>query len=182
MHTTTALLVIDVQVGLIEGSDPVYQSDRILERIAGLIGAARAAGRPVIYVQDKDVGGVGTPEWQIHPAVTPAAGELVVRKAWSDSFRETELGDELGRRGITQLVIAGMKTNFCVDMTSRRAIALGYDVTLAADAHTTTDNDVLTAEQTIAYHNALLDEFGAEDGFGDGKHWIIVKPSSQIAF
>jgi nicotinamidase-related amidase len=182
MNTATALLVIDVQVGLIEGANPVYQADSTLERIAGLITAARAAGAPVIYVQDKDVGGVGTPEWQIHPAVAPAADELVVRKAWSDSFRETELGDQLGQLGITQLVIAGMKTNFCVDMTSRRAIALGYDVTLAADAHTTTDNHVLTAVQTIDYHNALLEEFGAEDGFGDGKHWIMIKPSSEIVF
>jgi nicotinamidase-related amidase len=182
MDTTTALLVIDVQVGLIEGANPVYQAASTLERIAGLIGAARAAGAPVIYAQDKDVGGVGTPDWQIHPAVAPVAGELVVRKAWSDSFRETELGEQLAQRGITKLVIAGMKTNFCVDMTSRRAIALGYDVTLAADAHTTTDNHVLTAAQTIAYHNALLEEFGAEDGFGDGKHWIMVTPSSEIVF
>ncbi|HEU5097676.1 MAG TPA: cysteine hydrolase family protein [Roseiflexaceae bacterium] len=182
MHTTTALLVIDVQVGLIEGASPVYRADSILERIASLIDAARVAGTLVIYAQDKDVGGVGTPEWQIHPAVAPALGEPVVRKAWSDSFRETELAEELGRRAVTHLVIAGMKTNFCIDMTCRRAIALGYDVTLAADAHTTTDNFVLTAAQTIAYHNALLDEFGAEDGFGDGKHWITVRPSSEIAF
>lgn len=182
MRTTTALLVIDVQVGLIEGPNPVYEADSILERIAHLIAAARAAGTPVIYAQDKDVGGIGTPEWQIHPAVAPAAGDLVVRKAWSDSFRETDLGDELRARGITQLVIVGMKTDFCVDMTSRRAVALGYDVTLVADAHTTTDNRVLTAAQTIAYHNDLLYEFGAEDGFGDGQHWITVKPSSEISF
>ena len=74
MSTTTALLVIDVQVGLIAGPNPVYQADAIFERIAGLIAAARTAGTPVIYVQDKDVGGVGTPEWQIHPAVAPCAG------------------------------------------------------------------------------------------------------------
>jgi nicotinamidase-related amidase len=84
MSTTTALLVIDAQVGLIAGPDPVYQADVILERIAGLIAGARAAGMPVIYVQDKDVGGVDTPEWQIHPAVAPAQGELAIRKAWSD--------------------------------------------------------------------------------------------------
>src|SRR6188508_3797264 len=114
MHTTTALLVIDVQVGLIAGPNPVYQADTILERIAGLIAAARAAGAPVIYVQDKDVGGVGTPEWQIHPAVAPAPAELAVRKAWSDSFYETTLGEELKARGISRLVIVGMKTDVCV--------------------------------------------------------------------
>jgi len=87
-------------------------TDAVLERIAGLIERARAAGTPVVYVQDKDVGGVGAPEWQIHPAVAPIPGELIVRKAWSDSFYETELHAELQARGITQLVIAGMKTNY----------------------------------------------------------------------
>ena len=182
MSTTTALLVIDVQVGLIAGENPVYQADTILERIAGLIAAARAAGKPVIYVQDKDVGGVGTPDWQIHPAIAPRPAELAVRKAWSDSFYETTLGAELQARGVDQLVIVGMKTDVCVTMTSLRAVALGYDVTLAADAHTTTDNRVLTAAQTIAYHNDLLWDFGAEDGFGAGQHWITVKPSSEISF
>jgi nicotinamidase-related amidase len=182
MHTNTALLVIDVQVGLIAGKDPVYQADAVLTRIAALIARARAASVPVVYVQDKDVGGVGTPEWQIHPRVAPAAGELAVRKAWGDSFYETELHAELQARGIARLVIAGMKTNFCVDATSRRAVALGYDVTLASDAHTTTDNRVLNAAQTIAYHNDLLWGFGEEDGFGAGKHWIAVQPSAEIAF
>ena len=111
MSTTTALLVIDVQVGLIAGPNPVYQADIILERIAGLIASARAAGTPVIYVQDKDVGGVGTPEWQIHPAVAPAPTELTIRKAWGDSFYETTLARELHARGIGHLVIAGMKTD-----------------------------------------------------------------------
>jgi len=182
MSTTTALLVIDVQVGLIVGESPVYQADAILERIAGLIAAARASDTPVIYVQDKDVGGVGTPEWQIHSAVAPLPAELAMPKAWSDSFYETTLGAELQARGIGRLVIVGMKTDFCVTMTSFRAVALGYDVTLAADAHTTTDGNLLTAAQTIAYHNDLLWGFGAEDGFGAGKHWVTVKPSSEIMF
>ena len=174
--------MIDVQVGLIAGANPVYQADVVLERIAGLIAAARTAGAPVIYVQDKDVGGVDTPEWQVHPAVAPLAHELAVRKAWSDSFYETALGAELQARGITELVIVGMKTDVCVTMTSLRAVALGYDVTLVGDAHTTTDNRVLTAAQTIAYHNDLLWDFGAEDGFGAGKHWITVKPASEVSF
>jgi len=182
MNALTALLVIDVQVGLIAGPNPVYQADTILERIASLIGKAREASTPVIYVQDKDVGGVGTPDWQIHPAVAPAPGELAVRKAWADSFYETTLGAELQARRISRLIIVGMKSDYCVTMTSLRAVALGYDVTLAADAHTTTDGNMLTAAQTIAYHNDFLWGFGAEDGFGAGKHWITVKPSSEVSF
>src|SRR6266542_5298392 len=102
MTINTALLVIDVQVGLIDGPNPVYQADMILERIAGLIAAARAAGTPVIYVQDKDVGGVGTPEWQIHPLVAPAPAELAIRKALGDAVYETALHAELQARGISE--------------------------------------------------------------------------------
>src|SRR5215211_5513488 len=98
MSTTTALLVIDVQVGLIEGNNPVYQAGAILERIADLIAQARVAGTPASYVQDKDVGGVGTPDWQVHSAVAPLLSELAVRKAWSDSFYETTLQAELQAR------------------------------------------------------------------------------------
>jgi nicotinamidase-related amidase len=179
---TTALLVVDVQVGLIEGDKPVYQGDLIMQRIGALIAKAHAAGAPVVYVQDKDVGGVGTPEWQIHPAVAPAEGDLVVRKAWGDAFFETELHSELQSRGVAGLVITGMKTDMCVTLTSMRAIALGYEVSLAADAHTTTDNRVLTAAQTIAYHNDLLWGFGEEDGFGERKRRIEIKQSSEIEF
>ena len=181
MHRT-ALLVIDVQVGLLEGEGAVYQAAATLERIAGLIARARGAGALVVYIQDKDVGGVGTPAWQIHPRVAPQAGDLVLRKAWVDAFHETTLHDELAAREVGRLAICGLKTDVCVTMTSFRAIALGYDVQLATDAHSTTDNRVLTAAQTIAYHNDLLWGFGSEDGFGGGQHVIEVRTSDEIRF
>ena len=48
MSTTTALLVIDVQVGLIDGENPVYQADAMLERIAGLIAAVLFLVNPMV--------------------------------------------------------------------------------------------------------------------------------------
>ena len=47
-------------------------------------------------------------------------------------------------------------TEYCIDTTCRRAVSLGYDVTLVADAHTTHDNDLLPAEKIIAHHNRSL--------------------------
>lgn len=182
MPTQTALLLIDVQVGLTSGAAPVYGASEVLARIAELRARARAAGAPVLYMQDKDVGGVGSLAWQIDPAVAPADGELVLRKAWADSFYQTALHDELRARGVVHLVIAGLKSDACVFMTSTRAVALGYDVTLAADAHSTTDNDVIGAAQASAYINDLLYGFGAEDGFGQGQHCITVRPAAEIAF
>lgn len=55
-----------------------------------------------------------------------------------------------------RLVVCGFQSEFCVDTTTRRALALGYPVTLVADGHSTTDNGVLSAAQISAHHNATL--------------------------
>jgi nicotinamidase-related amidase len=49
-----------------------------------------------------------------------------------------------------------MQTDYCVNATVRQAHTLGYEVVLAADAHTTVDNGSLAAEQIIANHNERL--------------------------
>jgi len=174
--------VIDVQVALVEGGgeQPAYAGEQLLTNINRLLIAARAAGAAVIYVQhDGDTGGrlqPGMPGWAIHPAIAPGASDLVIRKRASDSFYETALQQELATRGIKHLVITGMRTEMCVDTTSRRAISLGYDVTLVADAHATVDSEVLPAAQIIAHHNDTL------DGFGTDAHEIAVRLSSDVSF
>lgn len=182
LHITTAVLIIDMQVGLIEGPPVAYRADATLKIIRQIIDSAHATDTLVCYVQDKDVGEVGSHSWQIHPSIAPTPRDLVLQKPWGDSFYETSLHNELSQCGVTQLVIVGMKTDVCVDLTSRRAVALGYDVILVADAHTTTDDETLTAPQIVAYHNDLLMDFGAYDGFGCGKHWIKVRPSHELSF
>ena len=67
------------------------------------------------------------------------------------------------------------------DFEQRRYVTRS-GVTLVADGHSTTDNEYLLALQTIAYHNALLDEFGACDGFGNGERCITVKPAHAVTF
>ncbi len=175
VSTKTALLVIDAQVGLL---DEAYRHDEVVARIADLIAKARATGAPIIYVQhDGDDDGrlaAGSPGWRIHPAILPQDGDPVVRKRSSDAFYETSLQRELQAREIGRLVIAGMKTEMCVDTTSRRAVSVGYDVTLATDAHTTTDNDVLPAARIVAHHNATLDDFGNDD------HVVTIEETRSI--
>jgi nicotinamidase-related amidase len=176
-ETETALVVIDTQVGLIE---PAYRGKEVLENIGTLIAKARAAGVPVLYVQHNEPFEEGlmisTPQWQIHPAIAPQEGEPVIHKQSPDSFVGTTLQQELESRGIKHLVIVGLQSNYCVDTTSRRAVSAGYDVTLVGDAHTTEDNDVLSAEQIIAHHNSTLNGFWADE------HRIRVKPTSEVTF
>jgi nicotinamidase-related amidase len=177
MSKTTALVVIDVQVGIIEGAR-AYRRSEVLEQISSLLERARASETAILYVQHDGPEGheveAGSPGWQIHPAIAPAPGEPIVRKRASDSFFETTLQRELERRGIRHLVITGAMTEYCVDTTCRRAISLGYDVTLVSDAHTTHDNDLLSAAVIISHHNALL------DGFDAGDHSISVKPAERV--
>ncbi len=179
MIKETALLVIDVQVGVVDWSEPVEEKSSVLARINELLSRARASDVPVIYVQhDGYEGGplaVGSPGWEIHPSIAPADGEAVIRKRASDSFHQTPLKSELDARGVKHLVVAGCRTQYCVDTTCRSAVGRGYDVTLAADAHTTMD-ETLPAAQIVAHHNALLDEFGND------RHQIAVKKAAEIDF
>jgi nicotinamidase-related amidase len=173
----TALLIIDVQVGIIEGFH-AYRGREVLGHINKLLSKARATNVPIIYVQHDGEAEhpleVGTEGWQIHPDIKPHAEDLIIRKRASDSFFETTLQSELERRGIKHLIITGCMTEYCVDTTSRRAVSLGYDITLVSDAHTTIDNKLLTAAEIIAHHNALL------DGFDAGSHSITVKPTDEV--
>ena len=175
----TILLVIDVQVGIIDGFS-AYRGKEVLDRINTLLERARASGTPVIYVQhdggDDHPLKPDTPAWQIHPAIKPRDAELIINKRSADSFFETPLKRQLEARGIKHLVVTGCMTEYCVDTACRSAVAHGFDVTLASDAHTTIDNAGLKAEQIIAHHNSLL------DGFDAGSHAVTVKPTDSIEF
>ncbi len=175
----SALVIIDGQVGLVRLTPPDVQ-DRVLSNIAVLLRKARSSGIPVLFIQHDGPKGhpleAETSAWAIHPAIFPSSGEPVIRKKASDSFFETRLAEELQARKISHLIIVGGMTEYCVDTTCRRAVTLGHDVTLAADAHLTSDTPVLTAAQIIAHHNLLL------DGFAAGTHSITVTPAGEISF
>jgi nicotinamidase-related amidase len=177
MRTDSALLIIDVQTGLVAGTEPVYRLDELLENIATLIKRAHAIGMPIIYIQDNDVDEIGSPGWQIHPAIAPQEGDVVLRKPEADAFYGTTLQQEIEARGIRHLIVVGCKSEVCVDATCRRATNLGYNVTLVSDAHSTTDNAVLTAQQTIAYHNHIL-QMVWSDEHGEVVE-VTVEPTSE---
>jgi nicotinamidase-related amidase len=87
--------------------------------------------------------------------------DLRIRKTTPDSFLHTPLESVLKARAITDLIICGLHTEFCVDTTTRRALALGYPVTLVADAHTTEGNEHISPRQVIQHHNATLSKISS---------------------
>ena len=154
----TAVLVIDVQAGLFCAKPPPFEAREVIERINSVTARARAAGAAVIFIQhDGQPGGEDvvpfTKGWALHPDLEVRPGELVIRKSTCDAFYGTALEAELRSRGITGLVLTGYATDFCVDATLRSAVSRDFTVTVVADAHTTSENPVVSADLVRQHHN-----------------------------
>ena len=154
----TAVLVIDVQRGLFCGRPRPFEAEAVVKRINGLVAKARAAGAAVIFVQhDGEPGGEDvvpfTEGWKLHPELQVQPGDLVIRKTTCDAFYGTPLESELRSRSISTVMLMGYATDFCVDATLRSAASKDFAVIVVADAHTTTDNPVLRADQVRQHHN-----------------------------
>ena len=149
----TALVVVDVQVGVMDGA---WEAERVVANVATAVERARAAAVPVIWVQHHDDDLVRDSDaWQWVPALVPADGEPRVHKTHESSFEETDLDSHLARVGATHLVLAGAATNWCIRATAYAALNRGYDLTLVEDAHTTEDQP-LTDGSSLASH--LVDD------------------------
>lgn len=150
----TALLVIDVQQGVLEGA---CRREEVIANIAALVRNARAAGTAVVWIQHADAQlERGSANWEYVAELKRLDEEPLVHKNFGDSFEATTLEAELAAAGAGHLVVAGAQTDACVRSTIHGAFARGYDVTLVGDAHTTSDLSAFGApppEQVIAHTN-----------------------------
>ena len=133
----TALLVVDVQNGVVGGS---HNRDEVVGNIASLVERARAADVPIVWVQhNSDELPKDSEQWQYVPELKQDDAEPVVHKQYGDSFEDTDLESVLAERKIGRLVVAGAQTDCCILATLHGAAVRGYDATLVEDAHTTED-------------------------------------------
>jgi nicotinamidase-related amidase len=156
---TTALLIIDVQRALCTGDNAVFDCQRVIDRINLVSAKARSAGALVVLIQHEAPGTPfdhGTEGWQLAEGLDTRSTDIRLRKKATDSFHQTDLHGLLQRYGVDALIICGLQSDFCVDTTTRRALALGYPVTLVSDGHSTVDNAILGASQISAHHTATL--------------------------
>jgi nicotinamidase-related amidase len=158
--TSTALLIMDVQQGIV---DRFAGEEGYLPRLATAITAARGAGVRVIHVtvtfrpgypevsdRNKSFAAVtgtgryteGDPAVAIHPAVAPAPGEPVVTKRRVSAFTGSDLEVLLRGRGTDHLVLAGIATSGVVLSTLRQAADLDYRLTVLADGCLDADPEV----------------------------------------
>jgi nicotinamidase-related amidase len=157
---STALLIMDVQQGIVErfASDGGY-----LKRLATAITGARGAGVTVIYVtisfrpgypevseRNKGFAAVagagrfteGNPACEIPPAVAPEPGDVVVTKRRVSAFTGSDLDVVLRASGASHLVLAGIATSGVVLSTLRQAADLDYRLTVLADGCLDSDPEV----------------------------------------
>lgn len=161
VSSENALLVIDMQQGLFHGPASPHSADAVLSNICLLIAKARQAQVPVFFARhtgpDDSPFSEQSPLTQLIPEMdVNDERDILFIKKYPNCFRDTDLKLQLFQRGVKQLVVAGMKTEFCVDTTCRAAPELGFMTVLISDAHTTMDNNYLSANEIINHHNVTL--------------------------
>lgn len=136
-----ALLVIDVQREYVTGELPIAfpPLETSLPNIGTAMDAARAAGIPVIVVQQEAP--AGSPlfardgqGWELHPVVGDRPRDHLVEKRLPSAFAGTNLEAWLAAKAIDTLTVVGYMTHNCVDATIRQAVHLGLSVEFLADA------------------------------------------------
>lgn len=154
-----ALLIVDMQRGLLVGEGAVPDAAPLSERISDLLRQAHRARAVVVQLQHDGVPGApdepGTPGWALH---LPAEDDVVIRKTGDDGA-DTGLGDLLADRSVRRVAICGVLSEMCVSATARGALARGLEVVLPRDGHATYDLDGIPAAVVarVAEH-ALGDE------------------------
>ncbi len=150
--TQTALVLIDLQQGILGfGCEPHAATD-VVQRAAALAARFREHGALVVRVKVGWSGGFpellrqttdqpapmppgGLPaNWWDDPAGLPAQPDdvSIVKRQWN-AFHGTELDLQLRRRGITTLVLGGIVSHIGVDGTARAAWERGYQLWIAED-------------------------------------------------
>lgn len=151
----TALLVVDVQNALVSAGP--FNIEEVISNIKKLIDACRENNVEVIYIQHNDeVGGELEPQsvgWKIYKEISPEKNEKVISKNYNSAFKETNLKEYLDRKGINQLIITGMQTEYCIDATCKTAFEYGLKLIIPEKANTTFDNGSISAVELYKFYN-----------------------------
>lgn len=158
----TAVLIMDYQNDIV-GAYPEALRNELLDKANTVLAGARRQGIPIIYVvvrfregypeispSDAARRGIresgrlreGTPGAEIHSAVTPKAGEVVVTKRRTGPFSTTDLAAVLNAQGIKTLVLMGVATSGVVLTTVRWAADTDYQLVVLADCCADRDEEV----------------------------------------
>jgi len=136
---TSVLVIIDAQLEYVKGNLQLAGVDAAVSEAARLLKLARTNGVPVFHIVQHAPAGrplfaEDGPYAAIVPQLTPAAREVVVRKALPNAFAGTDLDDLIKSTGRSEIIFAGFMTHMCVDATTRSAVDHGLFSTVVAAA------------------------------------------------
>ena len=171
-RSRTALVVIDLQKGIVGRPTAPYSTDIVVKNAASMAVAFRKNGMPVFLVRvspspdGKDSlrpitdaampAPTLSPGWaDIVPEMGPKQGDFIVTKHQWGAFYGTELDLEFRRRAITTIVLCGISTNIGVESTARFAYEYGYNQIFAEDAMS-----ALSAEEHTATVTKIFPRIG----------------------
>jgi len=147
LDPNTALIVIDLQKGIVDGNF-VHPIGEVIDRTRALLDVFRAKRLPVALVnvvgpapgrteQGPRGSRIFAEGWtELLPQLDRQPGDIVVAKRSWGAFATTDLERQLRARGVTQVVVTGVVTSGGVEATARQAYEQGFNVTLALDAMT----------------------------------------------
>lgn len=160
------LLPIDMQRAFDDPKWPRRWNDAVDANGLALIGAWRAAGRPIIHVRHDSISpgstlAPGAPGNSFRPGFGPVSDEPIVSKSVNSAFIGTDLDLRLKRLGARHVVVFGITTDMCVSTTIRTGANMGWDMILAPDACDCFDlpdgkGGTIRAEDIHAAHVATL--------------------------
>lgn len=157
---STALVLIDLQNGIIGAPLAPRSGPGVLACAAAFAKRFRAAGAPVVLVhfaladdyadalrqpvdQPTPLPQGGLPAgWSDLGAGLAEAGDIGITKRQWGAFYGTDMDLQLRRRGIQTIVLGGIATNFGVELTARQAWEHGYELVLAEDATSSTSAEL----------------------------------------
>jgi len=147
LDPNTALIVVDLQKGIVGGSF-LHPIDEIIDRTRALLDVFRASKLPVVLVnvagrapgrteQGPRSNVMITDDWtDLLPQLNQEPTDITVTKRSWGAFATTNLEAQLKARGVTQVVVTGVATSAGVEATGRQAYEQGFNVTFAIDAMT----------------------------------------------
>lgn len=152
---TTALIVVDLQNGLLARPLTPHSSKTILDNTVTLAEAFTAHGGAVIRVMmdfsdlprqavdapSRMPAGLPAQFFELAPEIAALTGITLTKRQWG-SFHGTELDLLLRRRKIEVVVVCGVATNFGIESTAREAWQHGYAVVVAEDACSSLSNEM----------------------------------------
>ncbi|MEU1299889.1 cysteine hydrolase family protein [Streptomyces shenzhenensis] len=156
---TRALIVIDVQESF--RARPLWEAvsdPEIADKVNRLVRLARERGDLVVWVlhHEPGSGDVFDPalgQVRLMAELERADGEPLIHKTSHNAFTTTNLQQLLTEHGIRELTVCGIRTEQCVETTTRVAGDLGYRVTFVTDA---------TATDPLAHPDAPADRSVAD--------------------